>query len=172
MYNLHKSAPDAWYEARNERPWLIGPKIGKPIDYYHEWLDKDGFPFHSFWDNVGSCWEIKDLPNAMLLHFNDLKKDMPGEISKIAAFLDIPIDESTWEDILLHCSFDYMKKNAVATIPNKGASFKGGVKAFINKGTNGTWKDILSQEESKKYEKMAVDKLGPACAHWLSTGEF
>jgi aryl sulfotransferase len=34
---------------------------------------------------------------------------MPGEIRKIAAFLEIDIDESKWDTILHHCSFDYMK---------------------------------------------------------------
>jgi len=97
---------------------------------------------------------------------------MSGEIRKIADFLDIPIDESKWEDILLHCSFDYMKEHGAATVPNNGASFKGGAKAFINRGTNGTWKEVLSQQESEKYEKMAVDKLGADCVHWLSTGGF
>ncbi len=174
LYNHHVTANDFWYEALNDSPGLVGPRIGKPaesiVDYYHQWLDGDGFPFWSLWDNVSTWWDIRHLPNVMLLHFNDLKADMPGQIRKIASFLDISIDESKWEDILKHCSFNYMKAHATASVPLGGAFWEGGAQTFINKGINGRWKDILSQSESEKYEKLAEEKLGPACARWLNHG--
>jgi aryl sulfotransferase len=52
-----------------------------------------------------------------------------------------------------------------------GAIFDGGADTFINKGTNGRWRDSLSAEESAAYEAMALEKLGPECARWLATGE-
>lgn len=114
MYNHHKNANDMWYGALNESPGLVGPKIEKPTDnvveYYREWVSKDGFPFWSFWESVSTWWAIKDLPNVKLIHFADLKKDMPGEMRKIAEFLEIDIDESKWDDIVKHCSFDWMKE--------------------------------------------------------------
>jgi aryl sulfotransferase len=42
----------------------------------------------------------------MLLHFSRLKQDLPCEIRRIAAFLDIPIDEARFPAIVEHCSFD------------------------------------------------------------------
>ena len=69
----------------------------------------DGYPFWPFWEQVRSWWEIRDLPNVMLVHFADLKADLPGEIRRIADFLDIEIDEARWPAILEHCSFAYMK---------------------------------------------------------------
>ena len=142
------------------------------MNYYHEWLEKDGYPIWSLWDNVNSWWAIKGLPNVQMLHFNNLKKDMSGEIRKIAAFLDIPIDESKWNNILNHCSFEYMKDNAAESAPLGGAFWEGGAKTFINKGTNGRWKDLLSEEEAVKYDKIASEKLSPECARWLKTGEM
>jgi len=176
LYNHHITANNIWYEALNDTPGLVGPKIGKPldsiVDYYHEWLDKDGYPWWSMWENVNSWWEIKDLPNVMFVHFAKLKEDMPGMIRRIASFLDISIDESKWNDILKHCSFDYMKDNATKSVPLGGAFWDGGAKTFIHKGTNGRWRDVLTTEESEKYEKIATEKLPSECAHWLSTGEM
>ena len=43
---------------------------------------------------------------------------------------------------------------------------------FINKGTNGRWRDVLSPAESLAYERMAEEKLGADCARWLKTGEL
>lgn len=176
LYNHHITANNIWYEALNDTPGLVGPKIGKPldsiVDYYHEWLDKDGYPWWSMWENVNSWWEIKDLPNVMFVHFAKLKEDMPGMIRRIASFLDISIDESKWNDILKHCSFDYMKDNATKSVPLGGAFWDGGAKTFIHKGTNGRWREVLTTEESEKYEKIATEKLPSECAHWLSTGEM
>ena len=176
LRNHHVTANDKWYGALNETPGLVGPSMGKPEgdikEYFHKWLDEDGYPFYSMWDNVNSWWEIKDLPNVHFVHFANLKKDMPGEIRKVAAFLDISIDEANWDAILEHCSFNYMKDHAQASVPLGGALWEGGAKSFIHKGKNGRWRDVLSEDESKNYERIAEEKLGPACAHWLKTGEL
>ena len=34
------------------------------------------------WENIRSWWEIRDLPNVMLVHFNELKADMEGRIAR------------------------------------------------------------------------------------------
>lgn len=176
MHNHHFNANNFWYEALNDTPGRVGPPIEKPvsdiIQYYNDWLDKDGFPFWSFWENVSSWWAIRNLPNVYMLHFAKLKADMPGEIRKLAAFLDIPVDPATWDAILEHCSFDYMKKHATRSVPLGGAFWDGGSETFINKGTNGRWKEVLTQEQSERYEKLCVEKLGPACSRWLNTGEW
>ncbi len=174
MYNHHASANDAWYDALNNTPGLVGPPIGQPADtvheYFQEWFAQDGHPFWPFWENIRTWWEIRDLPNVMFLHFNDLKRDMPAEIRRTAAFLEIPIDESKWDEIVEHCSFDYMKRNATQSVPLGGAFWDGGAKTFIHKGTNGRWTDTLTPEENQSYEKRAVEELGPECANWLAKG--
>ena len=176
MYNHHVNANEAWYEALNDTPGRVGPPIGRPPasirQYYHDWLDGDGYPFWSFWETIRSWWEIRHLPNVLLLHYTELKAHMPGEIRRIADFLSIKIDESRWPAILEHCSFDYMKQHAELSAPLGGAVWEGGAATFINKGTNGRWRDVLTAEESRKYEDLALRELGPSCAHWLATGEW
>ena len=176
LYNHHSTANDLWYEALNETPGLVGPPITKPVDsivqYYHEWLDNDGYPFWSFWENVRSWWEVRHLPNVMLVHFSNLKKDMPKEILRIAGFLDIDINEGKWYEILQHCSFDYMKANATPSVPLGGAFWDGGAEQFIYKGVNGRWRELLNSTEIKKYDSLAVKELGKECAAWLTTGEI
>ena len=175
MYNHHTSANALWYEALNDTPGRVGPPIGPPPDsvlqYFDDWLERDGHPFWPFWENLRSWWEIRRLPNVMLLHFERLKADMPGQIRRIAAFLDIPVDAATWPAILEHCSFDYMKANATASVPLGGAFWEGGARTFIHKGVNGRWRDLLGPEQSAAYEARALAELGQDCARWLATGE-
>lgn len=174
LYNHHINANDAWYAALNDTPGLVGPPIGRPPatieQYYHDWMDQNGHPWWPFWENVLSWWAIRELPNVYMLHFADLKKDMPGEIRRLAQYLEIPIKDEKWDDILLHCSFDYMKANATKSVPLGGAFWDGGAKTFIHKGQNGRWRDVLGAEDVERYEARAVQELGEKCARWLKEG--
>ena len=49
-------------------------------------------------------------------------------------------------------------------------AFKGGTETFINKGTNGRWKDVLSEEELQMYRDAMARTLDPGCAEWLENG--
>jgi aryl sulfotransferase len=175
LYNHHVNANQTWYEALNDTPGRVGPPIEPPADdvrgYWHAWLERDGFPFWSFWENVRSWWEIRALPNVLFVHFAHLKADMPGKMREIAAFLDIPIREDRWDAIVEYCSFDWMKKNATRSVPLGGAFWDAGAEVFIHKGVNGRWRDTLSDADCAAYEARAVEELGPECAHWLATGE-
>lgn len=174
MYNHHANANALWYAAMNDTPGRVGPPIDPPTDdirqYFLDWLEKDGFPFWPFWENIRSWWEVRNLPNVKLLHYNDMKVDMPGQIRNIGAHLQIPIDESRWPAILEHCSIDYMRDHGDKTVPLGGAIFEGGAKTFINKGTNGRWRDVLNAEDNARYEAAARRELGDECAQWLLSG--
>jgi aryl sulfotransferase len=176
LYNHHVKANDAWYAALNDTPGLVGEKIERPtldvVPYFRRWLERDGYPFWSLWENIRSWWAIRNLPNVMMLHFNTLKSDLPGSIRRISKFLDIPIDEARFNMIVEHCTFDYMKVHADKSAPLGGALWEGGGASFINKGTNGRWHDLLSKDDVAAYEARALNELGPDCARWLATGEM
>lgn len=174
LYNHHIMANDAWYDALNNTPGRVGPPIGvvqgTEPEYFESWLDNDGAPFWPFWENVASWWAIRDLPNVMMVHFADLKADMGGQIQQIADFIGVEIDDAIMQQVLAHCSFDYMKANAGQSVPLGGAFWDGGAETFIHKGRNGRWSDDLSSEVSARYEQTAIDRLGSACANWLMHG--
>jgi len=50
------------------------------------------------------------------------------------------------------------------------AAFKGGSDAFIFKGTNGRWRDVLTSEDLALYEAAKKRVLTPDCARWLEQG--
>jgi aryl sulfotransferase len=175
FYNHHANANEMWYSLLNDTPGRVGPPIAKPPgdvrQYWHEWLDGDGYPFWSFWDNVRTWWQIRKLPNVLFVHFANLKRDMPGEMRRIAKFLEIPIDEQRWPAIVEYCTFDWMKRNATKSVPLGGAFWDAGAEVFINQGVNGRWSEVLTAEECSDYEARAVRELGPDCARWLATGQ-
>ena len=89
------------------------------VGFYKEFLKNDGHTVvgPQFWHHVRSYWELQHLPNVYLLHYSNLKKNLRGEIQKLADFLAIDVDESKMGNILEHCSFEYMKQNEVKLNP-------------------------------------------------------
>ena len=174
LYNHHANANALCYQLLNDTPGRVGPPIAPPIasirQYFLDWLDRDGYPFWPFWENIRSWWEIRELPNLMLLHFDELRRDLPAGMRRIAAFLDVPNDATRFPAQVEHCTFDWMKANAAKSAPLGGQIWEGGAEVFINKGTNGRWRDILTAEDNLRYENMTRDKLGPDCAAWLAAG--
>jgi aryl sulfotransferase len=174
MYNHHKHGNALWYELLNDTPGRVGPPIAPPpdsiVDYFADWLERDGHPFWPFFENIRSWWAIRDLPNLLLLHYADLKADLPGQVRRIAAFLDIALDEARLPAIVEHASFGWMKAHAAEAVPLGGAIFEGGASTFINRGTNGRWQGELPDALSRRYEAMAEAALGEACAAWLANG--
>lgn len=175
MYNHHANANQLWYEALNDTPGLVGPPIEPPPDdirlYWRDWMDRDGHPLWPFWDNVRSWWQVRHLPNVLFVHFNDLKRDLRAQMRRIAAFLDIPVEEADWPAIEEYCSFAWMKQHATQSVPLGGAFWDAGAQVFIHQGVNGRWNETLTAADAAEYEARAVQELGPECARWLMAGE-
>jgi aryl sulfotransferase len=172
MYNHHANANAKWYEMLNDTPGRVGPPIDPPpadiCQYFREWLEGDGYPFWPFWENIRSWWQIRDLPNVMLLHYADLKRDMGGKMREIADFLGAQVDPGHWPEIEQYCGFDWMKANATHVTPLGGIIWDGGAETFVNRGVNGRWQQVLPKADSAAYEAKAVAELGAECAAWLA----
>lgn len=176
IFNHHVNANALWYQALNDTPGRVGPPIEKPPadirKYFLDWMARDGHPFWPFWDNVRTWWAIRELPNVMFVHFAEMKRDLPGTMRAMAAFLDIKVEAAKWPRILEYCSFDWMKANATKSVPLGGAFWDAGAQVFINKGVNGRWHDVLTEADVAAYEARAVKELGEDCARWLAGGEM
>jgi aryl sulfotransferase len=165
-------------QAFNETPGRVGPRITHPPcdvrDYYLHFLEFDDFPgfeFGGLWPHTQGWWNIRHLPNVLLVHFNDLKADMEREIRRIARFLEIDVPKAKWPLILEHCSFEYMRE-ASTKLEMLDRFFTGGGATFIHKGTNGRWKEVLSPAEIARCDEVAARYLTPDCAAWLRAGRL
>jgi len=123
-----------------------------------------------YWSHIQCWWDVRALPNLLTLHYADLIGDMPGQIRRIAQFLGIALDESRLPRMIEHCSIAHMRKiGAKSEALNRG--FRDGVNTFINKGTNGRWRHVLTQDEIDLCDQIAARELTPDCAAWLRNGK-
>jgi len=176
-YNHQASFTDGVLDAFNNMPGRVGPPVAHPPgdarEYYLHFLDTGyfpSFPLSGFWEHVQGWWDVRELPNVLFVHFNDLKTNMRREIGRVAEFLGIEVDAAKWPVIEKHCGFDFMR-SAAAKVDELHKVFNGGGSAFIHKGTNGRWKDVLTAQEATRCDEVAARRLSQDCARWLKTGE-
>ena len=141
-----------------------------PREFYLHWLQSDDGRFMPFFPHIRSWWEYRHLPNIKLVHYADLKANLPGQIRDIAAFLNTPIDERWWPRLLERCSFEYMQANARKIMRLRETNAPGMADSFFNKGINRRWADVLSPEENAEYQARARRELGDDCGKWLGGG--
>ena len=106
------------------------------------------------------------------MHFGDLLADLEGEIARIAAYLEIECPPTTLAGIAEMVKFKSMKRDAETLQPDAHIRFKGGAKTFINKGTNGRWRSVLTASDLEMYDDAVARELTPDCHRWLERGRF
>ncbi len=134
-------------------------------DFYPVWLGND----EVFFNIIRSYWERREQANVLLVHFQDLKSDLEGELRRIANFLDIELDPGQWPDVIERCTFDGMRSRG-DEIGDFSQMFDGGAQGFLFKGTNGRWRDVLTDAEVEAYERRAEELLPAELVGWLEGG--
>jgi aryl sulfotransferase len=132
--------------------------------FFAHWLE-DGSHFH----HLGSFWARRADPRVYLLHYNDLKADLEGEMRRLAQWLGISVPEAKWPAVVERCTFESMRERGPEIGPLEIA-FEGGVKGFIFKGTNGRWRDVLTRDELASYAKRVSELVPPDAAAWIERG--
>jgi len=141
-----------------------------PLDDVHEyvqwWLTDSPI---SWFEHVASFWNHRDDANVLFVHYNDMQANLDAQMRRIADFLGIAIDEPRWPELVQRCTFAAMKQRS-DEIADFEARFVGGVKAFLYKGTNGRWREVLTGEELAAFDRRARALLPPEAIAWTTHG--
>jgi aryl sulfotransferase len=171
--------------ANQDRIGLADPALGRtvprphpdPRQFFLSWIgngvqndETDGEPYISYFNLERTYWDARDRRNLLLVHYNDLKADLSGEMARVAAFMGIEIPESLWPDLIAAAGFDAMKQAGDILLPHAGRNWEGGSQRFLYKGTNNRWRDVLTAEDIVLYERKLESALPPDGAHWLTHG--
>jgi len=143
-----------------------------PAEFFHQWIVKEGSPFMSFFHFEQSWWEARERPNVLLVHYNDLKADIAGEMRRIARFLGISVDPGLWPDLIAAANFEAMRRDGDTIMGAVAQSFQEGSRRFFFQGTNDRWRGVVSKDDLALYEAQAKATLSPPCADWLAKGRL
>jgi aryl sulfotransferase len=132
---------------------------------FAHWLAGDDI----FFGHVSTFWAERHRPNLLLVHYNDLKADLAGEMRRVAEFIGADVPAAAWPRVVERCTFEAMKRGE-KRMGNVDMIFKGGLETFVFKGTNGRWRDVLTADELAAYDRRVAEMLPPDCAAWVERG--
>jgi hypothetical protein len=97
-------------------------------------------------------------PNVLFLHYEDMVAAPEKAIRQIAAFCDIPIDETQMPRIMERCSFAYMKSqddkldlHNLALVHQKMFWENPNAPGLIREGKTGKGKETLTPQQLAEY---------------------
>ncbi|HWS47546.1 MAG TPA: sulfotransferase domain-containing protein [Acidimicrobiia bacterium] len=157
LWNHYTGYTDIAYSLFNdaERPGREFPRPpASPRDLWPQWIaegwfewEPDGWPFWSHHHHLSTWWRSRDLDNVLLVHYGDLKSDTRGEIQRIATFLGIDVPEDAWPPLLESVGIDTMRERARGDGDRASLIFEGGAGRFFYQGSNGRWRDVLTDDD-------------------------
>jgi len=126
----------------------------------------------SYFDFENTYWRERGRENLLFVHYNDLKADLVGEMRRISDFLEIDTPTDRLATLAEAARFDVMKANGAALLPKLATYFDHGSERFLNKGSNGRWRDVLTEDDLARYDAVFRRKTSPSCADWLEHGRL
>lgn len=142
--------------------WMSTPTT--PDDY-------DGQSLDGIIQHFKSYSKFAALANLHLLHYADLKRDLPGAMARIAGILGIGHDAPTMATLAQAAGFEQMRRNADRFAPGAGTGVWKDEQRFFNKGESAQWRDVLHAEELADYDARIGKVLGADEAAWLHSGD-
>jgi aryl sulfotransferase len=121
-------------------------------------------------NHLQSFWNVRDRSNVIMLHYDDLKADLEGEMRKLAARLGIEVPEALWPDLARAATFEEMKRDADNTAPGTTESIWQDNKQFFRSGRSGGWAELFAEGDAERYAARARSLAGPDLLAWAHHG--
>jgi aryl sulfotransferase len=183
LFNHYSRYTDAFYEIMNDPEKLMGQPCPRcpeePRELWQSWItrgwfewESEGYPLWSNMHHTQSYWDYRALPNILFIHYNDMLADLPKAVRTLADFAAIDADDAKVARVVHATTFANVKQQIEQDDGEDpmAMTFKDGRKGFFFAGSNGRWKDILTETDLELYEAAKQRVLTPDCADYLERG--
>ncbi|XP_022819757.1 estrogen sulfotransferase-like [Spodoptera litura] len=137
---------------------LMGPLNG--FKNFWEIFYRGLFTLTPYFEHVKEAWEQRHSPNMLFLFYEELSKDLPASINRVADFLGKKLNEEEMSRLCDHLSIENFKNNKSVNFEEMreiGVLAKG--ETFIRKGKSGGWRDYFDEEMTQQAERWIEENL-------------
>nr|CAI5825181.1 unnamed protein product [Callosobruchus analis] len=117
-----------------------------------------------YWSHLMSFWQHRNQENLLFLKYEDMNKDLPSVIKRVANFLQKPLSEEQVQILYKHLSFENMKKNPAVNYEmvisiNRKYKLTQSEGKFMRSGKVGDYKANMSPEIIKAFDEWSEQNL-------------
>lgn len=137
------------------------------------WLEHPvsaGSGFGFFLHHYATLKAFEHLDNIHVFHYHELSRNLERNVKRMADALGIQPGTMLLRQIVDAASFSNMQKNYERYIPGAGSGSWEDETRFLNKGTHGQWRGVLSDDSLAAYDAMMCEQLSPEDIAWLQQG--
>nr|WP_230416875.1 sulfotransferase domain-containing protein [Micromonospora tarapacensis] len=152
-------------------PQQSGPR--QPVEQaLVRWIDADPDPRAELDSLPGVMWHLRGAwarrhrPNVHLVHYDDLRADLPGQMHRLAERLGL---QPPGPDLVEAATFDRMRARADLLAPDPAGVLKDR-RAFFRSGRSGQGNALLDEETRDRYRARAAALAPPDLLSWLHRG--
>ncbi|XP_066922835.1 luciferin sulfotransferase-like [Clytia hemisphaerica] len=112
-----------------------------------------------FFTHILSYWNQRENPNLLIVHYEEMQKDVTGVIKRVAKFIGTEeYSDGQIAKLVEHTSVDKMRANPMVNVTGPIDKLKAAMKneqkgTFINTGKTGGWKNKLTEETIERFKK-------------------
>jgi aryl sulfotransferase len=147
-----------------------------PGEYVRWFVDNHELPTGSgpngledYCEQILTYWDARHAPNVHLFHYADMWADLDREMRRVAAVLDVPIDEERWPGFVEAAGLPSMRSRAANAAPEAHMGIWVSPERFFRSGGTRDWVSLLSPDDISHFEERLRELAGDA-ADWCIRG--
>ncbi|MGK2879531.1 MAG: sulfotransferase domain-containing protein [Mycobacterium sp.] len=143
-----------------------GAAIGRAAPGFHDWMERPIVTPESMESlagalhHYGTFWQRRFLPNVWLVHYADLRADLPGELVRLAQVLQIPLTRARADELAGYATLSAMRSRASDLAPNAGDHILLSNEQFFRAGGLGEWQRYFTEPETMRF-RHRIHELRP-----------
>ncbi len=136
-----------------------------------EWSPSELMSLANVLHHLETGWAHRDDANVGLFHFLDYRRDLVGEMVRLAELCSIDLDRGRLAELAPEAGIDRMRDRADEIVPglDKSEHWKDPA-GFFRSGTAGEWVERTTADDRARYDERVAELVPDDLARWVHEG--
>ena len=148
--------------------------LDSEIERFWSWVDNPASPsannaggLVSMMNHLTTFWSVRDRPNVVLFHYDDLKTDLEGQMRRLAEQLGISVPEDRWPELVDAATFERMRAAPTGSHPTRRTRSGRTTSSSSTAASAASGARCSTTTGLRRYYERVAELAEPDLARWL-----
>ena len=144
------------------RDSILGPLMCSKEKWLRTFLSPDAL-CGPWAEHLNSWWALRQRDNVLFLTYEQMKRDLPGSVRRIAAVMDVLLSDEELAAVVRQTSFEHMRQVGDRFDLNHRVRSREAGSSMIRRGETGASRELLTPKEQARidaYCRGGLTRLG------------